>query len=33
MDLEQPIGDMNSVIRVDPDQVSVEGRVMELRQG
>jgi hypothetical protein len=32
VDFEQPIGDVNSIIGVDPDQVSVEGRVMELRQ-
>jgi hypothetical protein len=32
MNFEQPIGDVNSVIRVDADQVGVEGRMMELRQ-
>ena len=32
MDFEQPVGNANSVIGVDPDQVSIEGRVMELRQ-
>ena len=31
MDFEQPVGDVNSVIRVDADQVN-EGRMMELRQ-
>jgi hypothetical protein len=25
MDFEQPVGDVNSVIRADPDQVGVEG--------
>jgi hypothetical protein len=29
---EQPVGDVDSEIRVDPDQVSIEGRMMELRQ-
>jgi hypothetical protein len=32
MDFEQPVGDVDSEIRVDPDQVSIEGRMMELRQ-
>ena len=32
MDFEQPIGDVNSVIGVDTDQVGIEGRVMQLRQ-
>jgi len=32
MDFEQPIGHMNSVIGVDPDHVSIEGRMMELGQ-
>ena len=31
MDFEQPIGDVNSVIGVDADQVGVEGRVVDLR--
>jgi hypothetical protein len=31
MDFEQPVGDVNSVIRVDVDQVN-EGRMMELSQ-
>ena len=31
-DFEQPVGDVDSEIRVDPDQVSIEGRMMELRQ-
>jgi hypothetical protein len=31
MDFEQPIGDVNSVIRVDTDQVGVEIRMMDLR--
>jgi hypothetical protein len=31
MDFEQPIGDVNSVIGVDADQVGVEGRMMDLR--
>jgi hypothetical protein len=31
MDFEQPVGDVNSVIRVDANQVN-EGRMMELRQ-
>jgi hypothetical protein len=30
MDFEQPIGDVNSVIGVDADQVSIERRMMEL---
>ena len=30
MDFEQPVGDVNSVIGVDPDQVGVEGCVMDL---
>jgi hypothetical protein len=32
VNVEQPIGDMNSVSGVDSDQVSVEGCVMQLRQ-
>ena len=32
VDFEQPIGDVNSVIGVDADQMGVEGRVMEFRQ-
>ena len=32
MDFEQPIGDVNSVIRVDADQVGVEGRVVDFGQ-
>jgi hypothetical protein len=31
MDFEQPIGDVNLVIRVDADYVVVEGGVMDLR--
>ena len=31
MDFEQPIGDVDSVIGVDADQVAIEGRMMELR--
>jgi hypothetical protein len=31
MDFEQPIGDVNTVIGADADQVN-EGRMMELRQ-
>ena len=31
VDFEEPVGDANSVIGVDADQVSVEGRMMELR--
>jgi hypothetical protein len=30
-DFEQTIGHVNSVVGVDPDQVSIEGRMMELR--
>jgi hypothetical protein len=29
-DFEQPIGDVDTEIRIDSDQVSIEGRVMEL---
>ena len=32
MDFEQPIGDVNSVIRVEADQVGVERRMMDLGQ-
>ena len=32
MDFEQPVRDMDAEIRVDPDQLGVKGRVMELRQ-
>jgi hypothetical protein len=32
MDFEQPIGDANSVIRVDADQVGVEGHVVDFGQ-
>jgi hypothetical protein len=31
MDFEQPVGDMDAEIRVDPDQVGIEGRVVDLR--
>ena len=31
MDFEQPVGDVNSVIGVDADQVGVEGRMVDLR--
>ena len=31
MDFEQPVGDVNSVIGVDPDQMGIEGRMMDLR--
>jgi hypothetical protein len=31
MDFEEPVRDVNSVIGVDPDQLSIEGRMMELR--
>jgi hypothetical protein len=31
MDFEQPVRDVDAEIRVDPDQVGVEGRMMELR--
>ena len=31
VDFEQPIGDVNSVIGVDADQMGIEGRVMEDR--
>jgi len=31
MNFEQPIGDVNSVIGVDADQMGIEGCVMELR--
>ena len=30
MDFQEPIGHVNSVIAVDPDQMSIEGRMMEL---
>jgi hypothetical protein len=33
VDIEQPIRDVNSVIRVDADQVSIKGRMMELISG
>jgi hypothetical protein len=33
MDFEQPVGDVNSVIRVDPDQVGVEGGIMDFASG
>ena len=32
MDFEQPVRDVNSVIRVDADQMSIEGGVVDLRQ-
>ncbi len=32
MDFEQPIGDMDSEIGVDPDQVGIERRMMDFRQ-
>jgi hypothetical protein len=32
MDFEQPVGDMDAEIGVDPDKVSIEGRMMDLRQ-
>ena len=32
MDFEQPIGYVNSVIRVDADQVGVEGHVVDFGQ-
>ena len=31
MDFEQPVRDVNSVIRVDADQVGLKGRMMDLR--
>jgi hypothetical protein len=31
MDFEQTISDLDSKIRVNPDQVGVEGRVVDLR--
>jgi hypothetical protein len=31
VDFEQPIRDVDAVIGVDPDQVGVEGRMMDLR--
>jgi len=33
VDFEQPVRDVNSEVGVDADQVGVEGRVMEFRQG
>jgi hypothetical protein len=33
MDFEQPVRDVNSVIRVDPDQVGVEGGMMDFGSG
>jgi hypothetical protein len=30
MNFEQPVGNVNSVIRVDADQVGIERRVMDL---
>ncbi len=32
MDFEQPVGDVNSLIGVDPDQVSIEGGMVDLGQ-
>jgi hypothetical protein len=32
VNFEQPVGDMNSVIGVDTDQMGIEGRVMQLCQ-
>ena len=32
MDFEQPIGDVNSVIGVDADQVGIEGSMVDFRQ-
>jgi hypothetical protein len=33
MDFEQPIGDVDAVIRrVDPDQVSIESRMVDFSQ-
>jgi hypothetical protein len=32
MNFEQPIGDVNSVIRVDADQVGVEGHMVDFGQ-
>jgi hypothetical protein len=31
MDFKQPVGDMDAEIRVYPDQVSIEGGMMDLR--
>jgi hypothetical protein len=33
VDFEQPIRDMDAEIRVDPDQVSVEGGMMDFGSG
>jgi hypothetical protein len=33
MDFEQPVRDVDAEIRVDPDQVGVEGRMMEFVNG
>ena len=33
MDFEQPVRDVNSVIRVGPDQVGVEGGMMDFGSG
>jgi hypothetical protein len=32
VDFEQPIGDMNSEICIDADQIGIEGRMVDLRQ-
>ena len=33
MDFEQPVGDVNSVIGIDGDQVGVEGGMMDFDSG
>ncbi len=32
MDFEQPVGNMDAEIRVDPDQVSIESRMVDFSQ-
>ena len=32
MNFEEPIGDMDTEIRVDPDQIGIKGGVVNLRQ-
>ena len=31
VEFEQPIGDVDTEIRVDPDQVGIEGRMVDFR--
>jgi hypothetical protein len=32
MQVEEPLGKVDAIIRIDPDQVSVEGGVVDLRE-